>query len=302
MAKLDPVKVKWMVGEMKKGGRSAWIAARTGVPPRRARQIRARYRRTGEVPALGVRGRTRNEIQDRARIPAEEAFLQCRTGASRPGRIVAVTARIRIPHNTTRRVLKKGMAAEHPKKSRRRERIGREGTRSDSPRHAGYERLPDGRQFVAHRDDASRFIAGHGAFEEAAGKHAPEAPWWAMAERGRPAPIMADRVSRSCASGSKARKRGRTGFEGRLGVRHILAGVGHPQTNGRPEGLRGEIRGKIERFSGMGEFVRRHDRDRPRGSPDQGTPGTPAGAFARKMPEKGQRVKDEHAGEEHLAS
>ncbi len=174
-AKLDPVKVKWIVDEMKKGVRSAEIAARMEVSPRRARRICARYRRTGEVPALGVQGRPRKEIQDHVKISAEKAFLQCRTGASRLERIMAVTARICIPHNTIHRVPKeKGMAAERPEKSRRRERIKHGGTLSNSTRHAGCGRLPDGRRFVAHRDDASLFIAGCGAFDEAAGKHALE--------------------------------------------------------------------------------------------------------------------------------
>ena len=298
MAKLDPAKVKWMAGGTGKGARSAGIAARMGVPPRRARQIRARYRGTGEVPAPGVRGRTRKEIQDRARIPAE-AFLQRGTGASRPGRIVAVTARIRMPHNTIHRVLKeKWMAAGHPKKSRRRERIGYERTHSNSPWHADYELLPGGRWFMACQDDASRFIAGYGAFDEDAGKRALEVLEKATAEHGRPATMMADRGSQFYASESEARKRGRAESGKRLdelGVRHILAWAGHPRTDGRTEGSRGGIRRKIERFSGIGEFVRRHDRDRPRGSPDQSAPWTPARAFARKMPEKGQTVKDEHA-------
>ncbi len=74
----------------------------------------------------------------------------------------------------------------------------------------------------------------------------------------------------------------------------------HPRTNGKLEGFRGEIRRKNKRFDGTDEFVQRHGRDRPRGSPDQSTPGTPARAFAR-MPEKGQTVKDEHAGDVYLA-
>ncbi len=88
---------------------------------------------------------------------------------------MAVTARIRVPRNTIRRVPKEeGMAAERPEKSGRRERIRHGRTLSNSPRHADHKLLPDGRRFVAHRDDASRFIAGCGAFDEAAGKHALE--------------------------------------------------------------------------------------------------------------------------------
>ena len=212
---------------------------------------------------------------------------------------------IGVPHNAIHRVLKeKGMAVEHPKKGMRRERIRYEKTHSNSLRHTDYKLLPDGRWFMAHRDDASRFIAGCGVFDEATGKHALEVLEKAVAEHGRPATMMTDHGSQSCANESEARKRGRTEFERRLaelGVRQILAGVGHPQTNGRLERFYGEIRRKIERFSGIDEFVQRHDRDRPHDSLDQSTLDTPARAFARKMPEKGQTVKDEYAVEEYLA-
>ena len=298
VAKLDPAKVKWMAGGVEKGARSAGIAARMGVPPRRARQIRARYRGTGEVPAPGVRGRTRKEIQDRARIPAE-AFLQRRTGASKPGRIVAVTARIRIPHNTIHRVLKKWMAAGHPKKSRRRERIRYERTHSNSPWHADYELLPGGRWFMAHRDDASGFIAGYGAFDEDAGKRALEVLEKATAEHGRPATMMADRGSQFYASESEARKRGRAESGKRLdelGVRHILAWAGHPRTDGRPEGFRGGIRRKIERFSGIGEFVQRYNRDRPHDSLDRARRGRPPGRSRGRCPKRGKQSKTSTPG------
>ena len=292
-------------GGRDEGGRSAGIAARTGVSPRRAQQICSRYRRTGEVPALGVRGRPRKVIQGRAKIQAEEAFRQCRTGAARPGWIVAITTRIGVPHNTIHRVLKeKGMAVEHPKKSRRRERIRYARTHSNSLRHTDYKLLPDGRWFTAYLDDASWFISGYGVFGEATGEHALEVLGRAVAEHGRPASVMTDHGSQSCANESETGRRRETEFERRLaelGVRQILAGVGHPQTNGRLERFHGEIRRKIERFSGIDEFVQRHDRDRPHDSLDQSTLDTPARAFARKMPEKGQTVKDEYAVEEYLA-
>ena len=306
MAKLDPVKVKWIVDEMKKGVRSVEIAARMEVSPRRVQQICAQYRRTGEVPALGMPGRPRKEIQDHVKISVERAFLQCRTGASRLERIMAVTARIRIPHNAIHRVLKeKGMAVEHPKKSRRRKWIRYERTHSNSLWHTDYKLLPDGRWFIAYQDDASRFIAGYGVFDEATGKHALEVLEKAMAEHGRPASIMTDHGSQFYANESEARKRGRTEFERRLaelGIRHILAGVGHPQTNGKLERFHGEIQRKIKWFSGIDEFVQWYNRDRPHDSLDQSTLETPARAFARKMPEKGQTVKDEYTGEEYLAS
>ena len=204
-------------------------------------------------------GRPRKEILDHVKISVEKAFRQCRTGAARLERIVGITTRIDVPHNTIHRVLKeKGMAAGHPKKSRRRERARSERMHSNTMWHTDYKLLPDGKWFMAYRDDASRLIAGYGVFGEATGKHALEVPERAMAEHGRPASILTDHGSQSCASESETGKRGREESGKRLdelGVRHILAGVGHPQTNGKLERSHGEIQRKIKRFDGIDEFV-----------------------------------------------
>ena len=43
---------------------------------------------------------------------------------------------------------------------------------SNSVRHTDCKQLDDGRRFTSYLDDASRFIAGWGAFDVATGKHA----------------------------------------------------------------------------------------------------------------------------------
>ncbi len=102
---------------------------------------------------------------------------------------MAVAARIGVPHNTIHRILReKGMAAGHPKMSRRRERIRRERTHSNTVWHADCKLLPDGKWSAAHQDDASGFIAGHGVFGEAAGEHALVVPGRAMPGAAGPPP------------------------------------------------------------------------------------------------------------------
>ena len=92
-AKLDPVKVGWIVREMEKGTQTgAEIADRMGVSARRVQQIYAEYRRTGAVPVLGMPGRPKKEIPDHAKIAVEEAFRLHRLGASRLERILDATA------------------------------------------------------------------------------------------------------------------------------------------------------------------------------------------------------------------
>ena len=126
----------------------------------------------------------------------------------------------------------------------------------------------------------------------------------AIAEHGKPAAILTDRGVQFYSNEAKDRKRGRSEFDKeleRLGIRHTLRGVGHPQTNGKLERFHGEIQRKLERFDGIDELVRWYNYDRPHDSLDRDTPETPARAFVRKMPERGQTVKDGATGEVYHA-
>ena len=150
-----------------------------------------------------------------------------------------------MPHDTIHKVLAgEGMAEAQPKKGGQRERVRFERTYSNTMWHADYKRLDDGWWFIAYMDDASRFMTGFGVFEEATGKHALEVLGRAVAEHGRPASILTDHGSQSCANESESRKRGETEFEkdlARLDIRHVLARINHPQTNGKLERFHGEL-------------------------------------------------------------
>lgn len=87
-----------------------------------------------------------------------------------------------------------------------------------------------------YEDGASRFIAGRGAFGEAAAWHAVEAPGRAISQYGKP--IVSDRGSKLYATQPEKRGKGVSGFGKRLeesGIRHVPAGAAHPQTSGKPE-------------------------------------------------------------------
>ena len=64
----------------------------------------------------------------------------------------------------------------------------------------------------------------------------------AIKNHGNPASIMTDRGSQFYANASEAKKKGVSKFEKRLvslGIRQILAGARHPQTNDKLERLHG---------------------------------------------------------------
>ena len=237
---------------------------------------------------------------------------------------------LHVPHNTIHKVLAgEGMAEAQPKKGGQRERVRFERTYSNTMWHADYKRLDDGRWFIACMDDASRFITGFGVFGEATGKHALEVHGRAVAEHGRPASILTDHGSQSCANESGSRKRGEAEFEkelARLDIRHVLARINHPQTNGKLERFHGELQRRLPRFVGashhktvrgpptgrvgdifnssgptdpVARLIKWYNYDRKHMSLKKRRE-TPARAFLRKMPPPGAKsVTDKQTGEQY---
>ena len=300
MVKLDPVKVRYIIQQKELGRCTKEIAVEMKVSERWVQKLYARYRKTGEVPSLKKPSRPKAIITDRMRKMVSICVEQYQIGA------VGIEKELdkwgnHIPHNTIHRIMREsGLATSQPKKSRRRKWIRYERTHSNSMWHTDYKLLDDGRWFIAYQDDASRFIVGYGVFSEATGRHAIDVLHDAISEHGTPALILTDRGSQFYASESEHKKKGASEFEQelvRLGIRHILARVNHPQTNGKLERFHGEIQRKLDRFEDIHRFVAWWNHIRPHMSLDWDNLETPAGAFIRKMPPKGTIVVDEQSGE-----
>ena len=97
-----------------------------------------------------------------------------------------------------------------------------------------------------------------------------------------------------------------------LGIRHIPAGVAHPQTNGKLERMHGEMQRKLRLFHDVAEspgvcpvnpphietdtvarFVKWYNCKWPHMSLNMGVGETPEMAFGRKTPPPGSDVTDE---------
>ena len=121
----------------------------------------------------------------------------------------------------------------------------------------------------------------------------------AIKNHGKPASIMTDRGSQFYANASEVKKKGASVFEKKLvelGIKQILAGVRHPQTNGKLERLHGEIQRKLPEFEAImmrksdpvDLFMEWYNHRRPHMSLGvDGENETPAHAFIRKMPPRG---------------
>ncbi len=93
----------------------------------------------------------------------------------------------------------------------------------------------------------------------------------------------------------------------KLGIIQILAGVRHPQTNGKLERFHGEIQRKLPRFESIVQrasdpidlFMKWYNMETTVVSLDWDNSETLGQASAKKMPKPGTAVIDEQTGEKH---
>lgn len=304
MAKLDPVKIAWIIRQKEKGTCNKEIARSMGVSVRWIQKLYSGYYPARTIPVLRHPGRPKRQITEQETSIVSSAFEKYRCCAIFLEKTIDACG-IHIPHNTIHKILRnKGLASEQPKKSRKRKWVRYERTYSNSMWYTDWKQLDDGRWLVCYQDDASRFITGYGVFANATSENAARVLKEAVKNHGRPASVLTDCGSQFYANESEYKTRGATEFEKtlvQLGIRHILARVNHPQTNGKLERFHGEIQRKQKWFSGIDELIHWYNHIKPHMSLDWDNLETPAKAFVRKMPERGTTVIDEQTGEKYHA-
>ncbi len=318
--RLDTKQVRWILQEKHKGElTNAQIAESMKVSARWVKKLWSRYKhkRVKDVvhpPRMGRRVASMYGRREHA------AVLNARGGEHVSASLLREKIRkqcgLNIPLGVIHRVMvEENLAREEPGKKRKRRRWVRyERTHSNSLWHTDWKQIHggmhDGRWFLCYEDDASRFVTGYGIFDNATTENALRVLDEAIKNHGRPASIMTDHGVQFYANEKEAKARGESGFEKRLvelGIRQILAGVGHPQTNGKIERLHGEIQRKLHEFEAimmrksdpMDLFMQWYNYRRTHMSLNDDE--TPAEAFERKMAPKGERIIDEQTGEEYDA-
>jgi len=309
MSKLDESKVKWILAEKRKGTYNREIAEAMKVSVRWIQALWARYQNSQEFVYPYEMGRPPNGLPGRREHSAVLSTItdEC-LGASRIESGIEENVGIHIPHNTIHKILlDNDVAKEERKKKRQRKWVRYEREHSNSMWHTDYKQLDDGRWFIAYQDDASRFIVGYGVFEHATTENALAVLAEAIKNHGKPASILTDHGSQFYANESEVKKKGVSEYEKelvRLDIKHILARVNHPQTNGKIERFHGELQKKLCEFEdvagppGTGcavggskiesdpiaRFIRWYNYRRPHDSLDTSIREKPAEAYIRKMP------------------
>ena len=148
MAKLDPVKVGYIIRQKDLGKSTKEIAAEMKVSGRWVQKLYARYRKTWDIPTLKKPGRSKTVVTDQMRDIVSVCFMKYMIGAVGIEKTLDKQG-THIPHNTIHKIMKESeLATSQPKKSRRRKWVRYERTYLNSMWHTDYKLLDGGRCFI----------------------------------------------------------------------------------------------------------------------------------------------------------
>lgn len=292
MGKLTDGKIRWIVRQkLKDELTTGEIASLQGVSPSRIRQLWLAYRRLGGVPTLKRRGRPKKVLKEEEASLILKAYREYPCNALLLERVLMKRYGVKINHSLIHRMLREdGLAVGDPRKQGRKRWVRYERSHSMALWHVDWYQVKDerwkGSWLIAYEDDASRLVTGYGLFKEATADNALAVLRQAMARYGRPLELLTDRGSQFYASGGEVKEKGVSAFEASLkamGIRHILGGVNHPQTNGKVERFFGTFEAKVSFFPTIEEFMTWYNTKRPHMSLRFEDLETPMEAFYRKV-------------------
>ena len=302
------------------GARTRWV---------QARWARYRHLSPADVQFPMPMGRPSGGLPGRREHGAVAGLhSRRRAGAARLEGHIERSTGIHIAHGTIHYILDAdGEVQRAPEGIRRRAWVRWECSYANMMWHTDFKQLKDGRWFIAYEDDASRYLPAYGVFEKATAANAVAVLHVGIERHGRPASIMTDHGSQFFANEAEGRRRGEAAFEAelrRLGIRHVMARIAHPQTNGKIERVHKEIERRLASFEAesamtatrcdrpgghftvggpfhaegpndpIDRLVAWYNYERDHMSLDEGE--APAMAYARKMPPRGVTVTDEQSG------
>jgi len=295
----DKKKLLWCLKQFHEGKENQkWLSSHLGIKPRRFRQIYSAYKQTLKVPDDGSAvGRPKKKVPEEWRRIIEDEWSRHRLNALTLEKVTRYERKVRIPHNTIHKImLEKGFAREQEsKKKRRKPWIRYERDHSLSAVHMDWHesKVVVGMQVCVVLDDASRKVVSGDEFSNATAENSV----FLLKEALETCTCMFNLRIRECISDHGpqfyADKRDRQGkadhlFENFLraqGVRQILCGVNHPQTNGKIEKWFDFYEKHRGRYSSMKELLEWYN-SRPHGSLNLRFAESPNEAFIRKMPQE----------------
>jgi putative transposase len=246
MVRLKERKLAWALKQ--KGVKNKELAYICGVKMRRFQQLKAEFKKTGEVPKLKSQRRPKTELKIEDKQLIDKAVEE--SGLS----------------STIHNLLKKGITKPDPKKQRQRKYCRYERKHSFSLVHLDWHesKVIPGKWICSVEDDASRLILAGGEFDKALAKHSINLMQQAIDNSLQKycAIIREANTDKGCQfyanTYNDRGEKGRCEFERFLedkGIKHIPSRRNHPQTNGKKERWFRTYEEHRGRFKTFEEFI-----------------------------------------------
>lgn len=278
MYKLNFQKRVWIVKQYLKGISTQKIALSQGVTTRSVQKIVNRYK---ESDWDGLKdhktGRPEVQLNPNAEIIILDLRQRFGYGACRIEQILKHKG-FGISHRQIEKLLvRNGLVEPNIKKQKPRKWVRFELPNPNDMWHTDWSFDPfSGKNLSVYIDDRTRLIASYGIFSRASAVNSIALLKTGIASYGKPKSVMTDHGSQYYANKAPANEQ-RTQFRialNTLGIKHCLARVNRPQTNGKVERFFRSYKEEFieETFSGIMDYIEHYNNERPHMSLGYKTP------------------------------
>ena len=271
MQKLTNRDIERIVKQWHKKKPISEIANYFGVSRQWIHHIIKRYSQSGIIPVLHRPGRKSKDIHEETQFLILESYHDCRIGPVHLEKKIEEIHGIHIPHNTIYRVLLgHGCIEVNMRKRKQRKWVRFEREHSMSLWQGDWKEVTiDGQKkwLIAFMDDSSRLVNCHGLFDSPTTQNTILVLEMGFVRYGIPREILTDHGTQFVSV--REREVAQHTFKEFLnqhGIKHIVARVKHPQTNGKIERFYGEVERRIKKFRSVDEIVVWHNEIKPHSS------------------------------------
>ncbi len=220
------------------------IAAEMKVSISTVKRVWMYYLKNREAVPIKKSGRKKKEIDRESRAQIIEIYKEQKLGARRLEKVLDYKYHKHIPHNSIHEVLlEEGLAGEDKKKQKRRKPwIRYEREHSLTAVHLDWHTSKvNGKEVCIVIDDSSRCILAGGEFDSATAETSIGLIQEVLTKFGdirKVEQVITDHGSQFYANKKDSNGNSESSFEAFLkesGIKHIMARIKHPQTNGKVE-------------------------------------------------------------------
>ena len=249
------------------------ISRKFQVTRQRVYQFISRYKESGRYPTNKKTGRKPQLIDERTEELVLASYRSNNVGPTHLEKKIEETYGIHIPHNRIYRVLLNHDLVEiNMRKRQQRKYVRYERTHSMSMWQGDWKEFElngSKRWLVAFMDDSSRLITCYGVFDAPTTENTITVLNQGFKDYGTPREILTDHGAQFVSVRNREHAHHTFGeFLKHHNIMHILAGVKHPQTNGKIERFFGEVERRIKKCGSIDVIVHWHNVIKPHMSLD----------------------------------